>query len=110
MEIAAWQERVRELTVGIEHPRVGAALALAEEVGEVMRCVLDGEYYGKPDREALADEIGDVLIALTELCDRYGLALTASAEMGILKLERKAPQWKEELGDRLVELRRRMDG
>jgi len=110
MRIEALQERIRALTVGIEHPRVGAALALAEEVGEVMRCVLDGEYYGKPNRDALADEIGDVLIALTEVCDRYGLALEASAEMAIAKLERKAPVWRAELGERLTELRRRMDG
>ena len=98
------------LTRGIEHPRVGAALALAEECGEVMRCVLDGEYYGKDVRESLADEVGDVLIALLEICDRYGLQLQASAEMAIDKLERKAPGWRAELGDRLQMLRARMDG
>ncbi len=110
MEIAQLQERVRELTRGIEHPRVGAALALAEECGEVMRCVLDGEYYGKDVREALADEVGDVLIALLEVCDRFGIEMAASAQGAVEKLERKAPGWKEELGDRLVELRKRMDG
>ncbi len=104
------QAQVRSLTVGIEHPRVGAALALAEECGEVMRCVLDGEYYGKPDQAALADEVGDVLIALAEVCDRFGLELAASAEQALAKLRRKAPVWRAELGDRLVELRRRMDG
>ena len=70
MELDALQTQVVELTRGIEHPRVGAALALGEECGEVMRCVLDGMYYGKDVRTQLADEIGDVLIALVELCDR----------------------------------------
>ena len=110
MDIATLQQRVMELTRGIEHPRVGAALALAEECGEVMRCVLDGEYYGKDTRAALADEVGDVLISLLEVCDRYGIQLADCAQGAVDKLERKAPQWREELGERLVELRRRMDG
>jgi NTP pyrophosphatase (non-canonical NTP hydrolase) len=110
MELAALQERIRELTRGIEHPRAGAALALAEECGEVMRCVLDGEYYGKDVRAALAEELGDVLIALLEVCDRYGLDASACARDAVAKLARKAPGWREELGERLVELRRRMDG
>ena len=110
MDIRTMQARVRELTVGIEHPRVGAALALAEECGEVMRCVLDGEYYGKENRAALADELGDVLISLLEVSDRYGIELADCAQGAVDKLERKAPEWREELGERLVELRRRMDG
>lgn len=104
------QREIATLTEGIEHPRAGAALALAEECGEVVRCVLDSEYYGKRDDEALGEEVGDVLIALVELCDRYGLSLDACADGAVAKLRRKAPKWKEELGDRLVELRRRMDG
>ena len=109
MDLDTLQARIVELTEGIEHPRIGAALALGEECGEVMRCVLDGTYYGKDVREALADEIGDVLIALVELCDRYGLRLSASAEQAVAKLEAKAPRWREELGDRLTRLRKRMD-
>lgn len=104
------QSEVRRITHGIEHPRVGAALALAEECGEVMRCILDREYYGKQDDAALADEVGDVLIALAEVCDRFGISLAESAAGALAKIERKAPAWKAELGDRLVELRRRMDG
>lgn len=110
MNLDDLQARVREITVGIEHPRVGAALALAEECGEVMRCVLDREYYGKDNDAQLADEVGDTLIALAELCDRFGISLAASAEQAVAKIAAKAPQWKAELGDRLVELRRRMDG
>ncbi len=103
------QSEIVRITRGIEHPRVGAALALAEECGEVMRCVLDGEYYGKDIGEALHGEVGDVLIALGELCDRYKIDLEAAARDALAKVERKAPKWKDELGDRLTELRKRMD-
>jgi NTP pyrophosphatase (non-canonical NTP hydrolase) len=109
MDIAELQARVVELTRGIEHPRVGAALALAEECGEVMRCVLEREYYGKDVGAHLAEEVGDVLIALAEICDRYDLALATCAEAAVAKLAEKAPAWREELGAHLQALRRRMD-
>jgi NTP pyrophosphatase (non-canonical NTP hydrolase) len=104
------QCELRTLTQGIEHPRVGSALALAEECGEVMRCVLDKEYYGKDVTQALEGEVGDVLVALTELCDRFGISLETAAVAAVAKIRRKAPAWKAELGDRLVRLRERMDG
>jgi hypothetical protein len=109
VNLELFQQRLAVLTRGIEHPRVGAALALAEECGEVMRCVLDREYYGKDVSVALAGEVGDVLLALGEVCDRYGLSLAACADAALAKLERKAPEWRAELGDRLVRLRARMD-
>jgi NTP pyrophosphatase (non-canonical NTP hydrolase) len=110
MTLDELQAEIRALTEGIEHPRVGAALALAEECGEVMRCVLDREYYEKDIGDALAGEVGDVLIALTEVCDRFGLSLARCAEGAVAKLRVKAPQWREELAGRLTVLRRRMDG
>ena len=110
MDLATLQERIVELTTGIEHPRVGAALALAEECGEVCRCVLDGEYYGNDVADALHEEIGDVLIALCELADRNGVDLAKAASDAVAKLERKAPRWRAELGERLSKLRTRMDG
>ena len=110
MDMDRLQEQVRELTRGIEHPRVGAALALAEECGEVMRCVLEREYYGQERSAALQEEVGDVLIALAELCDRFELSLGASAELAVEKLREKAPEWRESLGAHLQSLRKRMDG
>jgi NTP pyrophosphatase (non-canonical NTP hydrolase) len=110
MTLEELQARLRTLTEGIEHPRVGSALALAEECGEVMRCVLDREYYGKDVTAALEGEVGDVLVALAELCDRFGLSLSKCAEGAVAKIARKAPAWRAELGDRLVLLRKRMDG
>ena len=110
MELATLQARIVELTTGIEHPRVGAALALAEECGEVMRCVLDREYYGKEVKADLAEEVGDVLIALCEFADRFDIQLADVAEAAVAKLASKAPKWREELGDHLQVLRKRMDG
>lgn len=110
MTLEELQTQIRTLTQGIEHPRVGSALALAEECGEVMKCVLDREYYGKDVTAALADEVGDVLVALTEVCERFGLSLAQSAEQAVAKIARKAPAWRAELGDRLIRLRERMDG
>ena len=109
MDVEALQAEVRALTVGIEHPRVGAALALAEECGEVMRCVLDKEYYGKDVSANLQEECGDLLVALLEVCDRFDISLAAAADDALAKLRRKAPGWRDELGDRLQVLRARMD-
>ena len=110
MDIARFQSDLSKILEGIEHPRVLAAVALGEEAGEVLRCVLDAEGYGKDTRAALAGEIGDALVALTEVATRYGLAMDACADEALVKLRRLAPGWREELGGRLEGLRRRYDG
>ena len=104
------QRDVAAALAGLEHPRMGAALALAEECGEVVRCVLDAECYGKDTKADLAGEVGDVLLALAELCDRHGLSLGACAAESLAKVRRKAPAWRAEMGDRLTRLRERVDG
>ncbi len=109
MEISAFQSTVVKLTEGIEHPRAGAALALCEESGELVRCVLDHMYTGKLNRDALEDEVGDLILALAEFCDRFDVSLDACADRALEKLRRKAPGWRDELGDRLVHLRAVMD-
>ena len=109
MEIERLQAEIRRLMEGIEHPRVGAALALTEECGEVVRCVLEREYYGADNRDALQDEVGDVLLALTELCDRYDLSLQACADGALAKRAEKAPGWRRTLGPHLARMRDRMD-
>lgn len=109
MELERLQDEVRRLMEGIEHPRAAAALALSEECGEVVRCVLEREYYGSDDTGALGEEVGDLLLALVELCDRYDLSLGQCAESALAKLASKAPEWRAQLGDRLRELRARHD-
>ena len=111
MEIDRLQSEARRLTEGLEHPRVGAALALGEECGEVLRWVLEREIYGSDaSSDALADEVGDVLVSLAEICDRYDLSLADCARSVLSKLERKAPEWREQLGDAMRATRERLDG
>ena len=111
MELDRLQSEARRLTEGLEHPRVGAALALGEECGEVLRWVLEHEVYGSTEApDDLAGEIGDVLVTLAELCDRYGLSLDACAAQVLAKLERKAPEWRAQMGDGLRRARERLDG
>ena len=110
MDLRELQSEARRLLEGLEHPRMGAGLALAEECGEVVRCVLDHECYGLDTRAALEAEIGDVLVALAEVSDRYGVSLDDAARGALAKLERKAPEWRAQIGDRLARLRERVDG
>lgn len=113
MDLDGLQSEARRLTEGLEHPRVGAALALGEECGEVLRWVLEREVYASEaagDTEELAGEIGDVLVTLAELCDRYDLSLGACGDAVLAKLERKAPEWRVQIGDGLREARERLDG
>lgn len=109
MDIGGFQREVARLMEGIEHPRVGVALALGEECGEVLRSVLEGEVYGSDVGDALAEEVGDVLLALAEICERFGLRLDTCAECAVEKLEEKAPGWRARLGERLQAVRERMD-
>lgn len=110
MELEHLQREARRLTEGLEHPRIGAALALGEECGEILRWMLEHEVYGNAaTKDELAGEIGDVLVTLAELCDRYGLALDDCAADVLAKLEHKAPEWRAQIGDRLKQSRSRLD-
>jgi hypothetical protein len=110
VDLDRFQRDLHDVLAGIEHPRLMAALALGEEAGEVQRCVLDAEGYGKDVRDALAGEVGDALVALTEVADRYGLSMAECAARALEKIRAKAPGWRAELSGRLEDLRRRMDG
>jgi hypothetical protein len=110
VDLDAFQRSLAEALRGLEHPRALAALAFGEEAGEVQRCVLDAEGYGKDVRAPLASEIGDALVALTEVAERHGLSIADCARAALEKVRRKAPEWRAEIGSRLVDVRRRMDG
>ncbi len=110
MDLTTFQAALHDTLKGIEHPRLMAVLALGEEVGEIQKCVLDHEGYGKDVRAALEGEVGDALAALTEVADRYGISIATCAETVLAKIRRLAPSWRAELGGRLEDLRRRMDG
>lgn len=110
MDLATFQARARAAFTGIEHPRVGAALALGEECGEVLRCVLETEVYGRDMRPQLSAELGDVLLALTEVAARYEIDLAHVASAALQKIEAAAPGWRADLGAHLSARRLRLDG
>ena len=109
MDFERFQAELSAILQGIEHPRLMAALAFGEEAGEVQRCVLDAEGYGKDVRRELEAEVGDALASLTEVASRYGISLESAARGALEKIRSKAPAWRQELSGRLVALRHRMD-
>jgi hypothetical protein len=109
LDFRAFQSGLADALKGIEHPRVLAAIALGEESGEVLRCVLDAEGYGKDVKSALEGEVGDTLVALTEVASRYGISLEDAAAAALAKIRAKAPGWRAELSGRLDRMRAAMD-
>jgi NTP pyrophosphatase (non-canonical NTP hydrolase) len=111
LDLAALQQRVAVLLAPVAHPRAGAALALAEETGEVCKLVLERECYGTPDAtDKLGGELADVLVCVAELATRYGIDLDAVVQAKLEDLARRVPGWTAKLGPPLEDARRRMDG
>ncbi len=111
MELTTLQADVARVLGGVAHPRVGAALALAEETGEVCDLVLKRECYGQslaPD--ALAGELADVLVCVAELANHYGVDLAAATRSKLADLAVRVPGWEATLGPDLARARARMDG
>lgn len=110
LDLAALQARVAALLAPVAHPRVGAALALAEEAGEVCKLVLERECYGAaPAPDKLAGELADVVVCAAELASRYGVDLDAAVRTKLEDLARRVPTWEASLGPALGAARRRMD-
>jgi NTP pyrophosphatase (non-canonical NTP hydrolase) len=111
LDLLTLQRRVAELLAPVAHPRAGAALALAEEAGEVCKLVLERECYATPPApEKLAGELADVVVCVAELASRYGIDLDAAVQAKLADLQRRVPAWTETLGPGLADARRRMDG
>lgn len=109
MNLSELQERVRTTLADVAHPRVGAALALSEETGEVCDLVLKRECYGKQIGDALGGELADVLVCVAELANAYGVDLDAAARDKLADLEGRVPTWVSDLGPSLAAARARMD-
>jgi NTP pyrophosphatase (non-canonical NTP hydrolase) len=93
------QARLKSLLAGLEHPPLGAATALSEEVGEVARHLLDHHAYGRPfEADALASELADVLVCINEIATLHGIDLSAAAERKLVDLAGRVPKWKLDLG------------
>ena len=73
------------------HPIVYPTLGLANEAGEVAGKVKKifrdkGGFISDADRQALKQELGDVLWYLTQICTELGLTLEEVAEANLTKL------------------------
>lgn len=96
MEIIDFQIYQRESRktwslIETDHPIVYPTLGLANEAGEVAGKVKKifrdkGGFISDADREALKQELGDVLWYLTQICTELGLSLEDVAESNITKL------------------------
>ena len=77
--------------IAVDHPIVYPTLGLANEAGEVAGKIkkIFRDHSGRithEDREALKQELGDVLWYLTQICAELGLTLEQVAEANIEKL------------------------
>lgn len=104
--LEALRARLATLLNGLEHPPLGAGVALAEECGEVNKHLLDHHAYGRPlEKSKLAGELIDVLICLCEIATLHGLDLDAAAREKLADLERRVPAWRAELSESLKRAR-----
>lgn len=77
--------------ISVDHPIVYPTLGLSNEVGEVAGKIKkifrdrNGKFT-KDDRQALKQELGDVLWYLTQICTELDLSLSEVAEANIEKL------------------------
>lgn len=96
MEIHDFQSYQRESRrtwgiISVDHPIVYPTLGLTNEAGEVAGKIKkifrdkDG-IIGEEERQALKEELGDVLWYLTQICTELGLSLEEVAATNIQKL------------------------
>jgi NTP pyrophosphatase (non-canonical NTP hydrolase) len=71
---------------------VDAAAGLAEEAGEVLGVIRKHRFQGRTlDRDAVVEELGDVLWCLAALAASLGVTLEEAAESNLAKLRRRHP-------------------
>ncbi len=92
-QFATYQSESRKTwnLIHTDHPIVYPTLGLANEVGEVAgkikKIFRDKEgKISEEDRQALKQELGDVLWYLTQICTELGLTLEEVAEANLVKL------------------------
>jgi NTP pyrophosphatase (non-canonical NTP hydrolase) len=109
--LSALQARVAKLLKDVRHPRVGAMLALMEEVGELAQLVTEREVYGqaKVEPAQLGGELADIQILLCELAEAYHLDLGQAVEGKLAVIAAKLPKWRKKYGPHLKKVRRHWD-
>lgn len=94
----------------LKHPRVGATLGLVEELGELVKEIMEIEIYrSQSSTEELRDEVGDVLFSLLEVCTAYGISLEEAYNHKVEKIRAKRADWIEKFGPNLQEIRAKLD-
>jgi NTP pyrophosphatase (non-canonical NTP hydrolase) len=90
---ATYQKQSRKTwnVIATDHPIVYPTLGLANEAGEVAGKIKKifrdrGGQITEKDREALKQELGDVLWYLTQICTELGLSLDDVAQENLNKL------------------------
>lgn len=101
----------------LKHPRLGATLGLVEELGELIKEVMEVEIYGKgphnpnweQQKTAFEAEVGDILFSLFEVCSAYGIDLETAYNAKFAKIAAKHDAWIAQLGTNLQERRQQLD-
>lgn len=101
----------------LKHPRLGATLGLVEELGELVKEVMEVEIYGhgpnnpkwEQQRAAFEAEVGDILFSLFEVCTAYDIDLETAYNAKFAKIASKHDLWIEQLGTNLQERRKQLD-
>lgn len=103
-------EAKRLLGEELKHPRMGATLALVEEMGELVKEVMEFEIYGNEKaKEDMPDEVGDILFSLFEVCNAYDISLEEAYLRKVEKIESKREKWIGKYSETLAERRKRLD-
>ena len=103
-------EAAEMLGDSLNHPRLGATLGLVEEVGELVKEVMELEIYRQAKaRPKMEDEVADILFSLLEVCSAYGIDLEIVYDRKLAKIQGKLPEWKEKYSANLKEMKKKLD-
>ncbi len=94
----------------LNHPRLCATLGLVEEMGELVKEVMEFEIYRQSEaRPKMEDEVADILFSLLEVCSAYGIDLETAYDRKLAKIRSKLPQWQEKYSANLKEMKKKLD-
>src|SRR5438874_550320 len=103
-------EAAEMLGDNLNHPRLGATLGLVEELGELVKEVMELEIYQQAGaRPKMEDEVADILFSLLEVCSAYGIDLETVYDRKLAKIRLKLPDWEEKYSAGLKQMKAKLD-
>ena len=103
-------EAAEMLGDSLNHPRLGATLGLVEELGELVKEVMELEIYRQTEaRPKMEDEVADIFFSLLEVCTAYGIDLEAAYDRKLAKIRGKLPDWERKYSANLKEMKKKLD-